>query len=92
MSEHVGTYDTRVTYRDAAPKNITITGYHRDGEYKRKTEYRFTMDGSTAVLTHVDPEDAGYQVRLAEDERHAVEAAVGDLPFVQAVAMFGGDA
>jgi len=49
------------------------------------------MDGSTAVLTHINPEDAGYQVRLADDERDAVREAVADLPFVQAVVMVGGD-
>ncbi len=89
MSDYdtAGVHDVRVNYRGSRPELITLTGWHRDGEYKRTADYKFRMDGSTAVLTHINPEDAGYQVRLAEDERDAVRKAVADLPFVQAVAM-----
>jgi len=89
--EHAGTHDIRVNYRASSPELITLTGWHRDGEYKRKADYKFRMDGATAVLTHINSEDAGYQVRLADDERDAVREAVTDLPFVQAVVMVGGD-
>ena len=89
--DHVGTHDVRVNYHGSSPKLITLTAWHRDGEYKRTADYKFRMDGSTAVLTHINPDDAGYQVRLAEDERDAVRATVADLPFVQAVMMVGGD-
>ena len=89
--EHAGTHDIRVNYHGSRPKIITLTGYHRDGEFKRKADYKFRMDGATAVLTYIDPEDAGYQVQLADDERDAVREAVADLPFVQAVVMVGGD-
>jgi len=77
-----------VKYRNAEPYKIQLLGWHRDGEYKRKTDYTFKLDGSTAVLTHIKPNDGSYQVQLADEERAVVKETVADLPFVQGVVMF----
>lgn len=88
MTDSYGARDPTVTYRDGDPHRITVTGWHRDGEFKRRTECTFRVHGTTAVLTHIKPDDDSYQVQLARSERDAVRETVAELPQVQAVSMF----
>lgn len=87
MSKH-GVHAPEVKYREAEATVVTITGYHYDGNSKATAEYTFRMEGGTAVLKTIAPDDGIYHVSLANDAQAAVKQAVADLPFVQAVVMF----
>ena len=87
MSRDADAIGVEVSYRDAEPKTVSVTGRYRDGEFRRADDYTFRMNGSTAVLKTIDA-DGTYSVQIAEAARDAVRETVADLPFVQAVQMF----
>ena len=87
MSRDADAHGVEVSYRDAEPQTVTVTGRYPDGEYRRVDGYTFRMNGSTAVLKTIDA-DGTYSVQQAKPARDAVREAVADLPFVQAVQMF----
>ena len=80
-------HGVEVSYRDAEPQTVTVTGRYPDGEYRRMNDYTFRMNGSTAVLKTIDA-DGTYSVQQAKPARDAFRDTVADLPFVQAVQMF----
>ena len=87
MSRDADAHGVEVSYLDAEPRTVSVTGRYRDGDYRRAADYTFRMNGSTAVLKTIDS-DGTYSVQLAEPARDAVREAVAGLPFVQAVRMF----
>ena len=87
MSQDAEAVGVKVTYVSSEAKMVNITGQYRDGEYWRSADYAFRMNGSTAVLKTIDPEDV-YSVPKAKAARDKVRETVADLPFVQAVQMF----
>jgi len=81
-------YNVEVTYRDAEPQKLQIDASHRNGEFRERTTYTFRLKGSTAVLSHIEPDGDVYQVQQATAERNAIAEEVEQLPFVQGVVMF----
>lgn len=78
--------DVTVTYRDSEARKVDVKTTHYEGGYSYHMVYKFTMDGSTAVLKRIDPDGEEYIIR--DDTPRLAAGAVRDLPFVQAVAMF----
>jgi epoxyqueuosine reductase QueG len=78
--------DVTVTYRDSKARKVDVKTTRYNGGYAYHTVYKFSMDGSTAVLKRVDPDGEEYDVH--HDTAQLAADAARDLPFVQAVAMF----
>ena len=82
------TTNVEVTYHEAEPQRIQVETRRRGGEFTYYTTYTFTMEGATADLVGIDPEDGdGYAVKANECTRDAARESVANLPFVQGVVM-----
>ena len=77
-----------VSYNDAEPQFIELSVVRWSGDNRYSDDYKFRMDGSTAVLTSIEPDCGRYNVISTEDCRAAAAEAVEALPFVQAVSLF----
>ena len=78
---------TNVRYRDGEPEQIDVKTQRWEKDYQYQTTYRFRMEGSTAVLTRIEPDGDYYMVGKNEGTREVAEATVANLPFVQGVVM-----
>ena len=81
-----------VRYNDGEPRHITATTVRWEGDNRHTVEHKFRMEGSTATLVTFKPDTPTYNWPANEDARKAAADAVDELPFVQAVAMPGGEA
>ena len=88
MSREPDARSPTVTYANAEPSRINITVARWEGDMRYADEYTFKMEGSTAVLKTIKPDAEYYHVQSSQAQRQAAAEAVGELPFVQAVAMF----
>jgi hypothetical protein len=91
MSKEPDTHSIDVQYTDAEPNYLTVPVVYDTGTGSFREEYKFKMDGSTAVFWSIQPDGNSYPWQGGKDRREAAAEAVEALPFVQAVAMPGVD-
>ena len=80
--------DVTVTYRENKAQKLTVKTARYKGGYAYHDEFKFTMDGSTAVLKRIEPDGEEFMVQANSDTARLARNAVCDLPFVQGVVMF----
>jgi len=73
-----------VTFKHGEVTKIELTVRHLVDDWF-ETDYRFKMDGSTAVLRSVYPEGDGYHIRQNRAALEHAMAEVENLPVVEAV-------
>ena len=78
---------TNVRYHDGEPDQIDVVTQRWESDYSYNITYRFRMEGSTAVLSRIEPDGEYYMVTKNEGTREVAEATVANLPFVQGVVM-----
>ena len=78
---------TNVRYRNGEPDQIDVKTQRWERDYQYQTTYRFRMEGSTAVLSRIEPDGDYYMVGKNKGTRVVAEETVGNLPFVQGVVM-----
>ena len=74
--------------RDNEAKKVEVKTRRRESEYTYYVTFTFTMDGSSAVLSMIDPDSDKFRVQANADTARLARNAVCDLPFVQGVVMF----
>ena len=77
-----------VQYHDNKPTELTARTRRYSREFQYDQEYRFKMDGSTAVLVSIEGDSERYNVPANSETRALAAETVEDLPFVQGVVMF----
>jgi len=78
---------TTVTRRDGEPQRIEVHTV-RWTDKPHNVDYRFRMDGSTAVLNRIIPANDSFNVQSNAETARLARDAVQALPFVQATVMF----
>jgi len=91
MSREPDARSIDVQYTDAEPNYLTVPVVYDAGSGSFRETYKFKMDGSTALFWSIEPHGDSYPWQGGQDRRVAAAEAVANLPFVQAVAMPGGD-
>ncbi len=79
---------TTVTRRNGDPFRVEVHTTRWTNNNRYTVDYRFRMDGSTAVLIKVTPDGDSFPVRSNTETARLARDAVQALPFVQAVTMY----